>query len=74
MVKNYKIKVKVEIVESDQEATDKLIETGTGQFELVINEAQALSIDDCEQAVVRTNYPALRAALANHLSELSKKK
>ena len=74
MGQNYKIRVKVEIVESDQELTEGHIETEAGQFELVINEAQALSIDDCEQAVLRTNYPAIRAALAQHLSEISKKK
>jgi hypothetical protein len=74
MAKNYKIKVKVEIVESEQDPTESHIETEDGQFELVISEAQALSIDDCEQALLRTNYPAIRAALANHLSEISKKK
>jgi len=74
MAKNYKIKVKVEIVESEQEPSESPIETKDGQFELVISEAQAVSIDDCEQAVLRTNYPALRAALTSHLSELSKKK
>jgi len=73
MDKNYKIKVKVEIVESDQEPTGSHIETEDGQFEIIINEDQALSIDDCEQALLRTNYPAIRAALAKHLSEVSKK-
>lgn len=73
MVKNYKIKVKVEIVESEQEAADDLIQTEAGQFELVISEAQAISIDACEQALLRTNYPAIRAAIAQHLTELSKK-
>ena len=74
MAKNYKIKVKVEIEESEEEVTGGQIETEAGQFEIVINEAQALSIDDCEQALLRTNYPAIRAALAKHLSEISKKK
>lgn len=74
MTKNYKIRVKVEIVESEQDVTDSQIETGDGEFEMVINEVQALSIDDCEQALLRTNYPAIRAALASHLSEMSKKK
>jgi len=74
MGKNYKIKVNVEIEESDEETTGSQIETEAGQFEIVINEAQALSIDDCEQALLRTNYPAIRAALAKHLSEISKKK
>lgn len=74
MGKNYKIRVKVEIVESDQELTEGHLESEAGQFELVINEAQAVSIDDCEQALLRTNYPAIRAAIARHLSEISKKK
>lgn len=73
MAKNYKIKVKVEIVESDQEAEVDLNQTADGQFELVISQEQAISIDECEQALLRTNYPAIRAALAKHLSELSKK-
>jgi formaldehyde-activating enzyme involved in methanogenesis len=74
MAKNYKIKVKVEIVESDQAVEEDLIETEAGQFEMVISEEQAISIDACEQALLQTNYPAIRAAIAKHLTELSKKK
>lgn len=74
MAKNYKIKVHVEIVESDETLQDEPQEMGPGQFELVLSENQALSIDDCEQALLRTHYPAVRAALAAHLSAMSKKK
>jgi hypothetical protein len=74
MAKNYKIKVQIEIVESEEEIQDEPLETGPGQFELVLDENQALSIDDCEQALLRTNYPAVRAALAQHLAAMSKKK
>ena len=74
MAKNYKIKVQVEIIESDQEVEGELVQTEDGQFELVISEEQAISIDGCEQALLRTNYPAIRAAIAKHLTELSKKK
>ncbi len=74
MTKNYKIKVHIEIVESDEALQDEPQEMGPGQFELVLNENQALSIDDCEQALLRANYPAVRAALAAHLSAMSKKK
>ena len=74
MAKNYKIKVHVEIIESDQEVESELVQTEEGQFELVISEEQAISIDGCEQALLRTNYPAIRAAIAKHLTELSKKK
>jgi hypothetical protein len=74
MAKNYKIKVHVEIIESDQEVESELVQTEEGQFELVISEEQAISIDECEQALLRTNYPAIRAVIAKHLTELSKKK
>ena len=74
MAKNYKIKVQVEIIESDQEVEGELVQTEDGGFELVISAEQAVSIDECEQALLRTNYPALRAAIAKHLTGLSKKK
>ncbi|MCP4528958.1 MAG: hypothetical protein GY833_24065 [Aestuariibacter sp.] len=74
MAKNYKIKVHVEIVESEEETQEEPLEISPGQFELVMNENQALSIDDCEQALLRTNYPAVRAALVQHLTAMSKKK
>jgi hypothetical protein len=74
MAKNYKIKVQVEIIESDQEVEGELVQTEDGRFELVISKEQAISIDGCEQALLRANYPAIRAAIANHLTELSKKK
>ena len=74
MAKNYKIKVHVEIVESEEEIQEEPLETSPGQFELVLDEDQALSIDDCEQALLRTNYPAVRAALVQHLTAMSKKK
>jgi hypothetical protein len=74
MVKNYKIKVHIAIVESEEATQDAPHETGPDQFELVLDEKQALSIDDCEQALLRTDYPAVRAALAQHLTAMSKKK
>ena len=74
MTQNYKIKVHIEIIESDQETQVEPVEAGPGQFELVLNESQALSIDECENALLRANYPAVRAALAEHLTALSKKK
>jgi hypothetical protein len=61
-------------VESEEETQEYPLETSPGQFELVMDENQALSIDDCEQALLRTNYPAVRAALVQHLTAMSKKK
>jgi len=71
MAKHYRISVQVEIVESDAVLQDEPQEMDSGHFELVIDEDQAWSIDACEQAVLQTNYPAIRAALATHLSALS---
>ena len=71
---NYKIKVRVEIVECDEPAQTRPVQSADGPFELNITPAQACSIDDCEQALLQANYPAIREAIAQHLSELSKKK
>ncbi len=70
---NYKIKVNIEIVESDEEITASPQEVEKGVFELNISGATAESIDECEQALLRTHYPALRSALAHHLESVSKK-
>jgi len=71
---NYKIKVRVEIVPGDEPALAGPVQGEDGTFELNITPAQACSIDDCEQALLQANYPAIREAIAKHLSELSKKK
>jgi hypothetical protein len=70
----YRIKVHVEIEESDHALHRAPLEQADGSFELVLSERQASSIDDCEQALLRTNYAAVRQAIAAHLSSLSKKK
>jgi hypothetical protein len=71
---NYKIKVNVEIVECEEPVQVRPVKVDDGGFEFNISDARACSIDDCEQALLETNYPAIREALAQHLSELSKKK
>ena len=70
----YRIKVQVEIEESDQALNRAPLAQTDGSFELVLSERQASSIDDCEQALLQTNYAAVRQALARHLTALSKKK
>lgn len=71
---NYKIKVNVEIIECEEPVQARPVKVDAGGFEFNISAARACSIDDCEQALLETNYPALREVLAQHLSELSKKK
>lgn len=70
----YCIKVHVEIEESDQARHGAPLEQADGSFQVVLSERQASSIDDCEQALLQTNYAAVRQAMAAHLTRLSKKK
>lgn len=70
----YRIRVEVKIEESDDTVAQNPVEQADGSFRVVIPEATASSIDECEQALLRTNYVAVRQALADHLSDLSKKK
>lgn len=70
----YRISVEVKIEESDERVDTNPVEQAEGSFRLVIPEATASSIDDCEQALLRTSYAAGRQAIATHLSALSKKK
>ena len=71
---NYKVRVKVEFVECDDPEQDSPMEQNDGSFEMSIDEADAISIDNCEAAVLRTSHEAIRAALSEHLSRASKKK
>lgn len=70
----YEITVAIKIEECEGSATANPVEQADGSFRLVIPEAQAGSIDECEQALLRTNFAAVRQAIGAHLSTLSKKK
>ena len=71
---NYQIKVKVEIVECDDKKDNAPREKDDGSFEMIIDEKDAISIDNSENALLTTAYPTIRKALAKHLEEVSKKK
>ena len=68
--------MKVEIVETETETeTETDVEQKEdGSFELIISEATAVNIDDCERAVLRTHYPAIRETISKHLTEMSEEK
>ena len=70
----YKIRVKVEFVECDEAGHNSPMKQNDGSFEMSVNEADAINIDKCESAVMRTSYEAVRDALSEHLSQASKKK
>ncbi len=70
----YKIRVKVEFVECDEAEQNSPMKQKDGSFEMSIDGADAISIDNCETAALRTSYEAIRDALSEHLSEAYKKK
>jgi len=70
----YKIKVKVELVECTEAKKHDPSKHEDGSFTMTISEQDAVSIDNCEKAVLRTAYPTIREAISKHLSEISKKK
>ena len=72
----FKIKVKVEIVESEQlnENEHGPQEQDDGSFTMVIDQKDAESIDNSEKALLETAYPTIRKALSKHLESISKKK
>ncbi len=62
---NFKVKVHVEIVESEESNEKELEQQTDGSFTMVINEKDAISIDNSERALLKTTYPAIRKALAS---------
>ena len=70
---NYQIKVNIEIVESKDSITNEPNKTKDGGLKFTISEADAISIDKCENALLKINYKAVREAISKHLEEISKK-
>lgn len=70
----YKIKVKVEVVECSGAQETGTLQLEDGNHSLIISESDAMSIDKCENALLRTAHPAIREAISSHLSSISKKK
>ncbi len=70
---NYKIRVKIEIEECEEEDLNRITENQDGGFGKKIDEMDAISIDNCEQALLKVDYLAIREAISRHLTETSKK-
>ena len=76
----YRIRTHIVIEEVDGDAplptdsTDQVLPRQDGSFERRLSDAEATSIDQSEQALLQTCWPAMRAALAQHLTAVSKKK
>ena len=69
---NYEINIQVDIRATEQDVTPEATPSNDGGFRIVINRESGQSIDQCEQALLAVNYPAIREALSRHLSEVSK--
>ncbi|MFQ5652600.1 MAG: hypothetical protein ACE5IY_21925 [bacterium] len=69
---NYEIKIQVDISKTEKEVTQGAHQSADGSFGIVVSGASGQSIDQCEQALLATNYPAIREALSRHFSEVSK--
>ncbi len=70
----YKVKVNIELVECNNAEEHNPLKEKEGSFTMTTSEQNAISIDNCERAVLRTAYPTIRDAVSRHLSEISKKK
>ena len=70
----YKVKISVELVECNETVSDIPIEQRDGSFSMVISEKDAVNIDKCEKAILKTAYPTIRSALSEHLTGVSQKK
>jgi hypothetical protein len=69
---NYEIKIQVDISKTEREVTQEAHQSADGSFRTVVSGASGQSIDQCEQALLATNYPAIREALSRHFSEVSR--
>jgi len=69
---NYRVKVDIKF-EACQDSPNSEVVNNDGAFEMIIDGNEAASIDACEQALLKTNFPALREAISKHLTDISKK-
>ena len=72
-MKTYQVRARLEIVESLERELSGLRKTNDGSFVMTISQGDAMSIDQCERAVLETSYPAVREVIVSHFSEMSRK-
>ena len=75
MARNVKFRIKVEIVETEEEAAaDREADRqGVGDFSLVLPESDELNLSALDRAALDVSYPALRDAVKSHVEEAIKK-
>lgn len=75
--RTYRISTRIVVEEvggADAGGTGEVRQRPDGAFEMMLSDADATSIDKSEQAILRTAWPAMREALSQHLTDVSKKK
>ena len=70
---DYEMIIKIEIQKTKSKPSDSINKCDDGSFRIVLPKKSAQSIDLCEKALLQTSFPAIREALSQHLSEISKK-
>ncbi len=68
---NYEIQIQINIRPTDDTVTPAAHQSADGSFRTVVSGASGQSIEECEQALLAVNYPALREAFSRHVSEVS---
>jgi len=75
-MRNIKVNVNIGFSETEEPVTenDSVERMNDGSFKLILGYQDEFNIDRLENALLQTSYPALRAALSEHLEQASKKK
>jgi hypothetical protein len=68
------IKINIEETKANVKSDHSAEQMGDGHFRLILDDSSVLDINALERGLLRTNYPALRDALAKHLESEIKKK
>ena len=70
---NYKIRVKIELVESNESPEGGITNPSSGVYEQVLSQEMGENIDGCEEKFMPLMYAAMRESLGCHWSQSSKK-
>lgn len=76
MARNLEVSIRIEMNETDAPVSrnaDEAVAISAGHFRLVLDGAKSLDIDALENGLLSTSYPAIRNALATHLTNEVKK-
>ncbi len=73
-MQNYEIIVKIESKKNKKSSTSTAIREKDGSVRIIISEEEAIKIDEYEKALLETSYAAMREAIGDHFTEVSKEK